>query len=326
MTRVSIVLPTYNRLGQLQRVLGALERQTMDLAGIEVLVVSDGSTDGTNEYLSALDTPLFLIPILQENQGVAAARNHGVERARAGLILFIDDDVVPVPELVAEHVAEHERDGDLIVLGPMLPPLDQRLSPWVAWEERMLQKQYDDMIEGHWEPTARQFYTGNTSLARRHILAAGGFDPAFRRAEDVELAYRLTDLGVRFVFNPRAIGYHYAERSFESWTRIPYAYGRNDVIMARQKGQDWLLPTLAREYHLRHPLTRGLARLCLDRRRLSRAVVAGLRGMGYVLPRYAFSGIFNLLHYQGMADELGGSAHFWALVAAGRPGGRADHV
>lgn len=323
MLELSVVLPTYNRRTQLARVIEALGKQTLPADRFEVVVVSDGSADGTNEYLTTIVTPFELVPVLQENQGVAAARNNGVARARADLILFIDDDVVPVPELMEEHLKELGRDDEVVVLGPMLPPPDVKLSPWVMWEERMLEKQYRDMIEGRWAPTARQFYTGNTSLARRHILAAGGFDPNFRRAEDVELAYRLKDMGLHFVFNPQAVGYHYAERSFESWAKIPYAYGRYDVIMTHQKGQDWLLPTVLREFHGRNPLIRGLTRLCLHRPRLSQMAVGALKQVALLgdrarielIPRYAYSGIFNLRHYQGIADELGGADQFWEEVA-----------
>jgi GT2 family glycosyltransferase len=319
MPELSVVLPTFNRLSQLKRVLAALERQTFPADRFEVVVVADGCTDGTNEYLRSLRTPFELVLSSQDNQGVAMARNRGVAHARADLILFLDDDVVPVPEWIAEHMQVLRQDDQVVVLGPMLPPPDVKLAPWVRWEERMLEKQYQDMIEGRWQPTARQFYTGNTSLAKRHIVAAGGFDPRFHRAEDVELAYRLKDLGLRFVFNPKAVGYHYAERSFESWLKIPYAYGRYDVVITRAKGQDWLLPTVLREFRGRSPLIRALTRLCLDRPRLSRvtitllkqAVLLGDRLGVEALPRYACSGIFNLRHYQGIADELGGAAAFW---------------
>jgi GT2 family glycosyltransferase len=319
MPELSVVLPTYNRLSQLKRVLTALGRQTFPADRFEVVVVSDGCTDGTNEYLTTVQTAFELVRVSQENQGVAMARNRGVAHARADLILFIDDDVVPVPELMEEHLKELRRDDHVVVLGPMLPPPDVKLAPWVRWEERMLEKQYRDMIEGRWEPTARQFYTGNTSLARRHILAAGGFDPSFHRAEDVELAYRLKDMGLHFVFNPKAVGYHYAERSFVSWIKIPYAYGRYDVVMTRNKGQDWLLPTVLREFRDRHPFIRALTRLCLDRPRLSQVAIELLKQVALLgdrlgvelLPRCAFSGIFNLRHYQGIADELGGAAAFW---------------
>lgn len=322
---LSIVLPTYNRRARLERVLRSLARQSVAPDFFEVIVVSDGASDGTNEMLTQLAAgglPYPLRPVFQENQGVAVARNQGIAGARADFILFIDDDVIPAPQLIAEHWKLLAQDGQGVVLGPMLTPPDVRLEPWVRWEQRMLEKQYESMIQGRWAPTARQFYTGNTSLARCHLVAAGGFDPAFRRAEDVELAYRLKDRGLHFVFNPRAVGYHYAERSFTSWSNIAYAYGRNDVIMTRQKGQDWLLPTVLAEFHGRHPLVRTITHLCLGRAALSRLAVGLLSRLALLgdrmhiepLPRFAYSGIFNLRHYQGIADELGGAAHFWEAL------------
>lgn len=320
--KLSVVLPTYNRLGQLKQVLAGLEAQTFPLEQFEVIVVSDGSPDGTNDYLKQVETPLQLNPVFQENQGVAVARNRGIREARADIILFIDDDVVPTPTLIEEHLSKHTANN-ICVLGPMLSPPEFEMKPWVDWEQKMLMKQYEDMLEGKWQPTARQFYTGNTSLRREYLVAAGGFDPAFRRAEDVELAYRLDGMGLEFVFNYDAVGYHYAQRSFQSWLAIPYAYGRNDVIFCNEKEQTWLLPTIWREFHGRHPLVRTLAKLCLDRPLLSKAALsimrtaatAGARFNINILPRLAFSGIFNLRHYQGVADQLGGRKHFFAGVA-----------
>jgi GT2 family glycosyltransferase len=321
---LSIVLPTYNRLERLQRVLAALEEQDFPRGRFELIVVSDGSSDGTNDYLKNVATPLQLRPIFQRNQGVAAARNHGVYRARGPLILFIDDDVVPEARLLSEHWGSHARyEGDIVLLGPMLTPPGFAMSSWVLWEQAMLIKQYESMLNGRWQPTARQFYTGNTSVAREHIVAAGGFDPAFRRAEDVELAYRLADRGLRFIFNPNAIGYHYAERTFNSWLEIPYAYGRNDVIFTHKKGQQWLLPAIMTEFHSRHALVKSLTRAFLGRQRLSTAAITTLRLIAqtghwlrlHFLPRYAFSGIFNLRHYQGIADELGSRDAFFKAVA-----------
>jgi GT2 family glycosyltransferase len=324
MPRVSVILPTYNRLPRLKRVLAGLAAQSYPVDEFEVVVVSDGSEDGTAEFLAGAKYPFALAPVLQANQGVAAARNHGLERAGGELIVFVDDDVVPAPQLLSEHVCCHNgTDPHLVVLGPMLTPPDARLAPWVAWEQAMLTKQYDDMISGRWQPTARQFYTGNTSVARADVISAGGFDPAFRRAEDVELAYRLVARGAHFVFNPQAIGYHYAERSFKSWLDIPYVYGRNDVIFTKTRGQTWLLPTVFYEFRGRNAVIRGLTRLCLCRPALTRVALAGLKAAMQVgdsyrmatVTRMACSGIFNLRHYQGIADELGGRAAFFTGVA-----------
>jgi len=324
MPNVSVVIPTHNRIERLKRVLAALERQDYALGDFEVVVVSDGSSDGTDEYLRALTTPLQLHLVVQPNLGVAVARNNGVRQATGDLVLFIDDDVVPAPQLIAEHVRIHSaQSDDVIVLGPMLTPEGFLMSRWVRWEQAMLTKQYDAMRAGKYAPSARQFYTGNTSLARTHLLASGGFDENFRRAEDVELAYRLAQRGLPFIFNPDAIGYHYAERSFRSWIEIPYVYGRNDVIFTRDKQQHWLLPEVLNEFHDRNMLVRLLVRICLDRDRLSRSTVAWLKGISYFADHLGFerlvqtthSGIFNLRYYQGVAHEMGGRQRFFAQVA-----------
>ncbi|MEZ4867898.1 MAG: glycosyltransferase [Caldilineaceae bacterium] len=331
MSHVSVILPTFNRLARLQQVLTALANQSYPLTDFEVLVISDGSTDGTDDYLAQLTTPLRLMPVRQSNQGAAAARNHGLALASGRLILFIDDDVVPAPELIAEHVQCHEQEGgrnaQLVVLGPMLTPADFMMAPWVRWEQEMLYKQYEAMLAEQWQPTARQFYTGNASVARQHLLAVGGFDTAFRRAEDVELAYRLAARGLHFRFNPQAIGYHYAERSFAAWLQTPYQYGRNDVIFTRDKGQPWLLPTIMAEFHGRHPGIKILTKLCISRPQYQKvaqqmladvAKLGARRGQGK-LPQHAYSALFNLTYYQGVTDELGGRQKFLQLVEQASP-------
>lgn len=321
MPRVSIVVPTYNRLNRLKHVLGALERQTVPRDRFDVIVVCDGATDGTAEYLKSLETPLRLTPVLQANGGPASARNNGVAHASGELVLFVDDDVVATPDLVAEHLRCHDQSAEqLVVLGPMLTPDDFAMLPWVRWEQDRLVEQYTAMQEGQWQPTARQFYTGNSSLPRAQIIAAGGFDERFRRAEDVELAYRLADRGLRFTFNANAIGYHYAERSFRSWLATPYDYGRNDVVFAAEKGQQWLSEVTAREFEDRHVLIRSLVRICVGRTLLSSITLGALRLAAAVggalglerISQGAYSGLFNLRYYQGVADELGGREQFVA--------------
>ncbi len=320
MFKVSVVIPTYNRFARLKEVIAALERQTVRLDAFEVIVISDGSNDGTDAYLRSLTTRFALTPIFQTNSGAAAARNRGVASSRGDIILFVDDDVVPTPELIREHLRLHEAHAeDLVVLGPMLTPDGFAMLPWVRWEQAMLVKQYRAMEESQWVPTARQFYTGNSSAPREQIIAAGGFDERFSRAEDIELGFRLADRGLAFIFNPDAVGYHFAERSFGSWMMTPYQYGRCDVIFSREKGQDWLLKQVFTEFQERHPVVQGLVRACLGRKSQSAVAIYLLRCVAALssaigaegASRKAYSGIFNLRHYQGVADELGGREHFF---------------
>jgi GT2 family glycosyltransferase len=321
MPRISVIIPTYNRLPRLKQALASIEQQQYPLDQLNVVIVSDGSTDGTNEYIQNLISPLKIIFVAQPNAGPAAARNNGIAHADGEYILFLDDDVIPAPNLIAEHMRLHDEQRSLVVLGPMLSPTDFRLSPWVAWEQAMLEKQYRAMIQGTWSATPRQFYTGNTSLERSFLITAGGFNERFRRAEDIELGYRLNNLDVKFVFNPLAIGHHYAERSFRSWIETPYAYGRNDVIFSRER-HIWILDTIRTEFKERNPLTQALVRAVLGRPIVSNICIAFLsrlattchnKGISHISQAF-YSAIFNLRYYQGVSDELGGRSIFFAKL------------
>lgn len=319
---VSVVIPTFNRLDRLRRVLEGLAAQD-GADALEVIVVSDGSTDGTDEYVQGSSVPLPVVGVVQANAGPAVARNRGVELATGEVVLFIDDDVLPSPSLVRAHAAAHERlGGNAVVIGPMLDPPDHTMTPWVRWEQEMLAKQYAAMQRGDYEATARQFYTGNASIRRRHVVEAGGFDPRFRRAEDVELAYRLARRGLHFHFEPSAVGYHYAERSFDSWLANAYAYGRNDVTFSRMTGQSWILSAVAEEFHARHRWSQALTRVCVQHPRWCRPVERSLRGVVTVtahrptarLAPASLSALYGIEYYRGIADELGGAEVFLDTV------------
>jgi GT2 family glycosyltransferase len=323
---VSVIVPTYNRLPRLQRMLDALADQTYPRECYEVVVISDGSTDGTDEYLRSAP-PMGVVFDSQENAGPAAARNRGIELARGELLLFIDDDVVATPDLIKQHVASHHNDkGDLVVIGPMATPPGIPLTPWIEWEQVMLYRQYDAMLEGEYRPTPRQFYTGNASVARAAVLAVGGFDTRFRRAEDIELAYRLEDAGLQFEFNPDAIGYHHADRSFESWLKNAHDYGVNDVVFARDQGRESVGIIVTEGFARRPAPVRWITQVILTSPHLLRAVAYVFKcafSLSEVLrsnraARFALSGLYNASYYGGVAAELGGASAFRDAVVGSR--------
>jgi GT2 family glycosyltransferase len=275
-----------------------------------VVVVDDGSTDGTADWLASRKTPFALQIHRQANSGPANARNRGVQAARARTVVFIDDDVVPRPALLEEHLKSHAAEPDVAVIGPLLS-LPHYPQPWVAWEQVQVERQYQAMREGKWRPTFRQFWTGNASVAREHVLGAGGFNPDFLRAEDIELATRLEQRrGVRFRFNPEAAGDHHAERSLHSWSRMHEAYGRLEKTIFSRLGEENALDLLAGNWSTLHPLTRALVRACLESPLRKRATAAALRQAiraGALLPtasvaHRACSALANLLYWTSAAE------------------------
>jgi GT2 family glycosyltransferase len=322
---MSVVVPTYNRVRRLSNVLEALAGQKLD-AGFEIVVVSDGSTDDTDRYLHGGEVPPQVRAFSQSNQGPSAARNLGVQHARGELIAFVDDDVVAEPGLLQAHLDAHRRLGDrTVVIGPMLSPNDHQMSPWVEWEQNMLSKQYAAMTEGRYTATARQLYTGNASIRAEHFRRAGGFDPSFRRAEDVELAFRLSDLGLDFHFEPSAVGLHYAERPYAAWRRTANEYGHNDIVFARDLGREWLYGFISRTFREQH---RALQRLIIGCAHSARRRAVAIRALELLvrpsqpfarmrwrqLTRSALSGIYAVEYYGGVADELGARTNFDELI------------
>ena len=322
MAILSVVIPTYNRLNSLKQVLIALEKQSYPYNNYEVVVVSDGSTDNTNDFIQHFHPKFEFHALVQNNSGVAAARNQGVNKSIGEIVLFLDDDVVPATNLLETHANAHEACPKSVIIGKMLTPKNYALSPWAWWEQEQLARQYYEIENGLWNPTPRQFYTGNASVRRKYILEAGGFNPLFLRAEDIELAYRLEKLGLEFKLRSDAIGYHYVERSYESWLKIADAYGKNDVIFGQDPDRKWIVPVIFQEYHQRHPITRVLVKASVGRDAAVKNIEKAIRPIGFLgfqlkkmnLSKWAFSLIFNLHYYYAVSQALGGRQNFFQHV------------
>lgn len=318
----SVVIPTYQRRDSLERTLKSLELQ--DLAGsFEVIVISDGCSDGTDEMLAEPTRWNFpLVAIRQENAGAGAARNQGIAVAKADVVVFLDDDMVATPTFLSTHLMEQSQHGNTAIIGPMMTPPEGGLSFWVEWEQENLEKQYAAMHRGDWAATSRQFYTGNASVPKSNIVAVDGFDEELRRDEDTELAWRMSQQGTRFLFCRDAVGYHHAERSFESWCAIARSYGSTAVTFGRDRGHDPDLTAFARFFNERHALVQMSVVACIDLPLLQRPVLLMARLMAHSANRIgaarltsaACSIIQNVGFYQAAADELGGRAELRRTV------------
>jgi GT2 family glycosyltransferase/glycosyltransferase involved in cell wall biosynthesis len=241
--RLSVVIPTYNRKDTLLQCLAALERQSILPSEFEVVVVDDGSTDGTEAALAARQFAFPLEYHRQSNQGPGAARNFGVTHARGELVLFIGDDIIAHEQLLEHHLLTHAQhpDASASVLGHIDWP------PWMAPTPVMdyvcgeggLQFAYQ-FIPDLPSLDYRFLYTSNISLKRRFLLEAfeAGirFDPCFRYAafEDSELALRLESRGLTIHYSRDALAYHDHWMDLESFARREYNAGQMAVVFYRK--------------------------------------------------------------------------------------------
>jgi GT2 family glycosyltransferase len=321
----SVVVATFNRSQGLRLLLESLARQTLSPDRFEAIVVDDGSTDDTQAALSSIVAPYRLKSLWQPNQGPAAARNAAIRAACGEIIVTVDDDVEPAPDLLQRHLEAHASGTPQAVFGRFATPSekDPDLKPWTEWEFLGLERQYEAMMRCEWAPTPRQFYTANASVSRTSYLRAGLFDETFRRAEDVELAYRLRDIGLQFTFLPQAVIYHRPRRTFANWKSIAYQYGQYDVKMWRDKGRSHILDVVGHEFRNERPRSMQLlARVLVGRRiplkawlslaSVSALLAARLRARRVVQALYG--AMFNLLYWQGITDALGGGRRRFLIV------------
>lgn len=258
MTSIEVITPTFNRLEPLRRTLAGLASQSH--RQFTVLIVDDCSTVPVEDTVNAQDYP-FEVHFLRtgRNSGPAAARNLGVRFSTASIIAFVDDDVVPDRALLETHLSSLLSNGQTSVsIGPLRAPGDWKPTPWNRWEAQTIAAEYRKMARGEYAPTWRQFFTGNAMLRRQAFLEAGGFNESFKRAEDIEFAYRLAQRGAKFVFEPRAVGWHYAERSLSSWRRIPVQYAEFDLAIDEMYPELRWSSLIERETARRHPATRAV--------------------------------------------------------------------
>lgn len=115
--RFSVVIPTYNRATSVAQTLASVFAQT--LTDIEVIVVDDGSSDDTLAALARIDDPRLVV-VAQQNAGPAAARNHGVRRARGDYVAFLDSDDRWSPRFLAVAQQTLEQHGPCVLYGQIV--------------------------------------------------------------------------------------------------------------------------------------------------------------------------------------------------------------
>lgn len=237
---ISVVVPTFNRRSLVKRTIASLFAQSYPAAKYEVIAVVDGSTDGTAEALRELSGPCRMQVIEQQNRGLAGARNTGARAAESDLLLFLDDDMFCVPELIEAHVEAQGKGARTIGFGgiflsPESPPslaaecFNRELGAFYL--QKKLQQPADPDIE-------IQCVFGNSSIPRSLLIEAGGFDERFRMREDLELGHRLFALNAQTRYVERAVAYQFYTKTSADLIRDSEAFAVADVFFARKHPED----------------------------------------------------------------------------------------
>lgn len=232
---ISVVVPTYNRREIVSRSLQTLFAQDFPSSQFEVIVVVDGSTDGTAEALRALTPGCRFRVIEQENRGLAGARNTGFRAAESDLVLFLDDDMRCDPGLVSAHVKAHRESGSVVVFGALFLSADSKAnlaSECFKREIGAFHLRHRSDPTAQWQVTDCVF--SNSSIPRAMLAAAGGFDEQFRMREDLELGIRLRESGVRMVYIGDAIAYQFYDKTGADLLADAKRFAIADVRLARK--------------------------------------------------------------------------------------------
>jgi GT2 family glycosyltransferase len=208
--KVSLIIPVFNQTTVLLDTLTCLRRQSYPAKDFEVIVVDDGSAEDLHFPIAHLELPFHYSIIRTENRGPAAARNLGAKHAKAEILLFLDADMLAVPNLLEAHLQAQEIHPRALVIGlrkihltPRTPLFMQIID--VDTNPRRTPIDFPEIL------------TSNLSLTKTAFMEIGGFDEQLMRWEDVEFGYRAKQAGFDLVFLPEAVAYHEHPISFRQF-------------------------------------------------------------------------------------------------------------
>jgi glycosyltransferase involved in cell wall biosynthesis len=212
--KISVIIPTFNSAKELTKCLESLKTQTISNENYEVMVVDDGSNDGTKD--AAAKYPVRYI--YQQNHGPAAARNNGANQAYGEIILFTDADCEPQPNWLEEMIKPLDDPQVVGVKGAYKTRQKKLVARLVQIEyehkyERMKKFKYIDFID-----------TYSAGYRKDIFLKYNGFDERYPNAsvEDQEFSFRLSHDGHKMVFNPNAVVFHKHSASLMGYLRKKY--------------------------------------------------------------------------------------------------------
>ena len=219
--RLSVVVCVYNGERTLADCLEGLER--LDYPDYEVIVVDDGSTDGSAAIAERFDVRL----LSTENRGLSRARNAGIDAATGEIVAFIDSDARPDQDWLTHLAHSFDLSGFVGMGGPNIaPPGGDRIESCVARAPGGPAHVLGTDVEAEHVPGC------NMAFRRWALREIGGFDPRFRVAgDDVDVCWRIQDAGWRIGFSPAAVVLHHPRNSIGAYWKQQVGYGAAEALL-----------------------------------------------------------------------------------------------
>ena len=218
----SIIIPTYNRPGQLGACLHSFAQLDYPRDRFEVIVVDDGSETLPEAVVAPFHDQLNVSLLTQAHAGPATARNTGAARARGEFLAFTDDDCKPVPDWLKALAVRFAPTPGQMIGGRTLNALPDNL--YSTTSQAIIDVVY---VYYNADPDkARFFASNNMTLPAERFRAIGGFDPSFTASEDRDLCDRWLLRGYGMTYAPEAMIYHAHALTFRTFWRQHLNYGR----------------------------------------------------------------------------------------------------
>lgn len=222
--RISVVVATRNGARTLDDCLESLRH--LRYPDYEVIVVNDGSTDGSAAIIERYPFRVITTP----GRGVSAARNEGLRAATGEIVAYIDADARADPDWLS-YLAATFLESDVVgVGGPnLVPPED----PWLA---KCVYRSPGGPTQVMLDDRCAEHIPGcNMGFRKWALEEIGGFDEIFTTAaDDVDICWRLLDRGHRIGFSPSAVVWHHRRPSVTAYWRQQVGYGRSEVLLERK--------------------------------------------------------------------------------------------
>ena len=234
--KLSVIVATYNRRHELEELFGSFKQQTLPPDQFEVVIVDDGSTDGTGKFIEEMKATLsFTIQYhFQKNKGPGYARTAGMEKANGKIFIFIDSDCIAPPHYLQSIADAFEKNKIDAFGGP-----DRSAETFSAWDKAVNYTMTSFLttggLRGSSEKKLARYYprSFNMGLRREIFEEIGGFGSIYHYGEDIEFSHRIIKSGARVEYIDDAYVYHKRRSTPSAFAKQVFKMGKARVQLAR---------------------------------------------------------------------------------------------